>query len=102
MGTILLTAGSRGKRYALPNATIHLHQPLGGVQGQAVDIEIEAREILRIRDLLNSVLKRHTGLTDEQILKYTDRNFYMTPTVAKELGVIDDVLGKPLTDEEKK
>jgi ATP-dependent Clp protease protease subunit len=102
MGTILLTAGSRGKRYALPNATIHLHQPLGGVQGQAVDIEIEAREILRIRDLLNSVLKRHTGLTDEQILKYTDRNFYMTPTMAKELGVIDDVLGKPLTDEEKK
>jgi len=102
MGTILLTAGSKGKRYALPNATIHLHQPLGGVQGQAVDIEIEAREILRIRDLLNSVLKRHTGLTDEQILKYTDRNFYMTPTMAKELGVIDDVLGKPLTDEEKK
>jgi ATP-dependent Clp protease protease subunit len=102
MGTILLTAGTQGKRYALPNATIHLHQPLGGVQGQAVDIEIEAREILRIRDLLNSVLKRHTGLTDEQILKYTDRNFYMTPTMAKELGVIDDVLGKPLTEGEKK
>ena len=102
MSTILLTAGTKGKRYALPNATIHLHQPLGGVQGQAVDIEIEAREILRMRDLLNGVLKRHTGLTDDQILKYTDRNFYMTPTMAKDLGVIDDVLGKPLVEEEKK
>jgi ATP-dependent Clp protease protease subunit len=102
MSTILLTAGTKGKRYALPNATIHLHQPLGGVQGQAVDIEIEAREILRMRDLLNSILKQHTGLSDEQILKYTDRNFYMTPTMAKDLGVIDDVLGKPLVEEEKK
>jgi len=102
MGTVLLTAGTKGKRYALPNATIHLHQPLGGVQGQAVDIEIEAREILRIRDLLNSILIRHTGMTDEQIMKYTDRNFYMTPTMAKDLGVIDDVLGKPLNEAEKK
>ena len=102
MGTILLTAGTKGKRYALPNATIHLHQPLGGVQGQAVDIEIEAREILRIRDLLNSVLKLHTGLTDELILKYTDRNFYMTPEKAKELGVIDDVLSKSPDVPEKK
>jgi len=102
MGTILLTAGTKGKRYALPNATIHLHQPLGGVQGQAVDIEIEAREILRIRDLLNSVLKQHTGLTDELILKYTDRNFYMTPTMAKDLGVIDDVLSKSADQAEKK
>jgi ATP-dependent Clp protease protease subunit len=102
MGTILLTAGAKGKRYALPNATIHLHQPLGGVQGQAVDIEIEAREILRIRDLLNSILKHHTGLTDEQIMKYTDRNFYMTPTMAKDLGVIDDVLSKSPVEPEKK
>ena len=102
MGTILLTAGTKGKRYALPNATIHLHQPLGGVQGQAVDIEIEAREILRIRDLLNSVLKQHTGLTDELILKYTDRNFYMTPTMAKDLGVIDDVLSKSTSPTEIK
>ena len=102
MGTILLTAGTKGKRYALPNATIHLHQPLGGVQGQAVDIEIEAREILRIRDLLNDVLKRHTGLSDEDINKYTDRNFYMTPERAKELGVIDDVLGAAPKGEELK
>jgi ATP-dependent Clp protease protease subunit len=102
MGTILLTAGTKGKRYALPNATIHLHQPLGGVQGQAVDIEIEAREILRIRDLLNGILKQHTGLTDELILKYTDRNYYMTPERAKELGVIDDVLSKSASPAEKK
>lgn len=102
MGTILLAAGTKGKRYALPNATIHLHQPLGGVQGQAVDIEIEAREILRVRDLLNDILKRHTGLSDEDILKYTDRNFYMTPGKAKELGVIDDVLTSSSKAEEKK
>jgi ATP-dependent Clp protease protease subunit len=102
MGTILLTAGAKGKRYALPNATIHLHQPLGGVQGQAVDIEIEAREILRIRDLLNNVLKRHTGLSDDDINKYTDRNYYMTPERAKELGVIDDVLASSPKGEETK
>jgi ATP-dependent Clp protease protease subunit len=94
MGTVLLTAGTKGKRYTLPNATIHLHQPLGGVQGQAVDIEIEAREILRMRDLLNSLLKKHTGLDDEKILKYTDRNFYMDAHTAKELGIVDDVLHK--------
>src|SRR5205814_10521292 len=95
LGTLLLTAGSPGKRFALPNSTIHLHQPLGGVQGQASDSEIEAREILRIRDLLNGILKRHTKLDDEHITKYTDRNFYMTPEVAVELGVIDDVLKTP-------
>jgi len=93
MGTILLTGGTPGKRYALPNATIHLHQPLGGVQGQASDVEIAAREILRMRDLLNGILRKHTKLDEEQILKYTDRDFYMTPDVAKELGVIDDILG---------
>ena len=91
-GTILLTAGTKGKRYALPHATIHLHQPLGGVQGQAADIEIAAREILRQRDLLNGLLKRHTSLTDEQIAKYTDRDFFMTPEVAVDLGVIDEIL----------
>jgi ATP-dependent Clp protease protease subunit len=97
-----LAAGTKGRRYALPNATIHLHQPLGGVQGQAVDIEIEAREILRVRDLLNGILKYHTGLSDEDIMKYTDRNFYMTPEKARELGVIDDVLGPSSDDKEKK
>lgn len=92
MGTILLASGEPGRRFALPNATIHLHQPLGGVQGQASDIEIEAREILRMRDLLNKILKDRTKLTDDQISKYTDRNFYMTPDLAMELGVIDDIL----------
>ena len=92
MGTILLTAGAKGKRFALPNATIHLHQPLGGVQGQAADIEIEAREILRMRDLLNSILREQTKMTDEQIAKYTDRNMYLTATQAVEVGLIDAVL----------
>ena len=91
-GTILLTAGAKGKRFALPNATIHLHQPLGGVQGQAADIEIEAREILRMRDLLNSILRDQTKMTDEQIAKYTDRNMYLTAAQAVEVGLIDAVL----------
>jgi ATP-dependent Clp protease protease subunit len=101
MATILLTGGTNGRRYALPNATIHLHQPLGGVRGQATDIEIEANEILRIRDLLNGILTRHTGLGDEDILKYTDRNFYMTAEQARELGIIDDVLAQRQPDEEE-
>ncbi len=91
-GTILLTAGAKGKRFALPHATIHLHQPLGGVQGQAADIEIEAREILRMRDLLNSILRDQTKMSDEQIAKYTDRNMYLTATQAAEVGLIDAVL----------
>jgi ATP-dependent Clp protease protease subunit len=102
MATVLLTGGTVGQRYALPNATIHLHQPLGGVQGQAADIEIEAREILRMRDLLNKLLKKHTGLTDEDIQRYTDRNFYMTADQAKDFGIIDHVLfteGEEKTEE---
>ncbi len=90
-GTILLLAGTKGKRYALPNATIHMHQPLGGVQGQASDIEIEAREILRLKGLLNSIISRHTNIMTEQIERYTDRDFYMTAERAKELGLIDAV-----------
>lgn len=90
-GTILLTAGT-GRRYALPNATIHLHQPLGGAEGQATDIEIAAKEILRKRDQLNAILTRHTKMTTEQIKQYTDRDFYMTPELAVELGVIDEVM----------
>ena len=92
MGTILLTAGAKGKRFALPHATIHLHQPLGGVQGQAADIEIEAREILRMRDLLNSILRDTTKMGEEQIAKYTDRNMYLTAEQAVEVGLIDAVL----------
>jgi ATP-dependent Clp protease protease subunit len=92
MATVLLTAGTKGRRYALPNSTIHLHQPLGGVQGQAVDIEIAAKEIGRMRDLLNAILRRHTALNDEQIARFTDRDFYMTPQQAVEHGLIDKVL----------
>ena len=101
MATILLTGGTKGKRYALPNATIHLHQPLGGVQGQASDIEIEAKEILRMRSLLNGILSRHAGFSEEDIQKYTDRNFYMTADQAKELGIIDQVLTGSQEEEEQ-
>jgi ATP-dependent Clp protease protease subunit len=92
MATILLTAGAKGRRYALPHATIHLHQPLGGVQGQAVDIEIAAKEILRMRDLLNVILLKHTGMKQEQIDKLTDRDYYMTAQQAAEYGIVDKVL----------
>ncbi len=101
MATVLLTAGTRGRRFALPHATIHLHQPLGGVEGQATDIEIAAREILRQRALLNDLLKKHTGLSDEQIERFTDRDFYMTAEQAVQYGIIDAVL-HPLEEEKKK
>jgi len=100
MGTILLTAGTEGKRYALPNATIHLHQPIGGVSGQVSDIEIAAREYMRMRDLLNTILHKHAGLNDEQIARFTDRDFYMTAEQAAEYGIIDEVL-QPLEEESK-
>lgn len=90
-GTLLLLAGTKGKRYALPNATIHMHQPLGGAQGQASDIEIQAREILRLKTTLNTIIMRHTNMTEEQVLKYTDRDIYFTADQAKELGVIDSI-----------
>jgi ATP-dependent Clp protease, protease subunit len=92
MGTVLLTAGTKGRRYALPHATIHLHQPLSGVQGQASDIEIAAREILRKRDLLNKILMRHTGMDEEQIGTITDRDFYMTSEEAIAYGIVDKIL----------
>ncbi|MBN1876949.1 MAG: ATP-dependent Clp protease proteolytic subunit [Anaerolineae bacterium] len=92
MGTVLLTAGASGRRYALPHATIHLHQPLGGAQGQATDIEIAAKEILRKRALLNELLRKHTGLDDEQIERFTDRDFFMTAAEAVEYGIVDGIL----------
>ncbi len=94
MATILLTAGAKGRRYALPHATIHLHQPLGGVRGQAVDIEIAAKEILRMRDLVNDILREHTELNEEQISRFTDRDFYMTAQEAVKYGLVDKVLGQ--------
>jgi ATP-dependent Clp protease protease subunit len=90
-GTLLLMAGTKGKRYALPNATIHMHQPLGGAQGQASDIEIQAREILRIKDTINKIIMRHTNMSEEEVIRYTDRDAYFTPEQAKALGVIDAV-----------
>jgi len=100
MGTILLTAGTQGKRYALPNATIHLHQPIGGVSGQVSDIEIAAREYMRMRDLLNTILTKHARLTEDQIARFTDRDFYMTAEQAAEYGIIDEVL-KPAGQKEE-
>jgi ATP-dependent Clp protease protease subunit len=94
-GTVLLTAGTKGQRYALPHATIHIHQPLGGVQGQATDIEIEAREILRLKTRLNQILAFHTGQTTETIEKDTDRNFYMDAQGAVDYGLVDKVLESP-------
>lgn len=92
MATVLLAAGTKGRRYALPHATIHLHQPLGGVQGQATDIEIAAKEILRMRELLNNLLRKHTGLDDAQIDRFTDRDYYMTAQQGVEYSLIDKVL----------
>lgn len=91
-GTILLTAGTKGMRYALPNATIHLHQPLGGARGQASDIAIQAQEILRLRTDLNKILSQHTGQTIERIQKDTDRDLYMTAAQARDYGLVDEVL----------
>jgi len=89
---LLLTAGAHGKRYALPHSTILIHQPLGGVQGQASDIEIHAREILRIRSVLNDILVKHTGQPKERIDDDTDRDRFMTPEEAKSYGLIDEVI----------
>jgi len=100
MGTILLCAGAKGKRYALPNATVHIHQPWGGVQGQAVDIEIEARRILRERERLNHILSLHTGQSLERINQDTDRNYWMTAEEAVAYGIVDDVLKKPIASKE--
>ncbi|HEX7878821.1 MAG TPA: ATP-dependent Clp endopeptidase proteolytic subunit ClpP [Candidatus Eisenbacteria bacterium] len=94
MGAILLLAGTAGKRSILPNARVMIHQPLGGTQGQAADIEIYTKEMLLIRDRLNSIINNHTGRTLEQILKDTDRNYFMSAAEAKEYGIVDEVIVK--------
>jgi ATP-dependent Clp protease protease subunit len=91
-GTVLLTAGTKGMRYALPNATVHLHQPLGGAQGQATDIVIAANEIMRLKELLNGILTKHTGQSKETIERDTDRDVYYDAHKAVEYGLIDAVL----------
>lgn len=94
-GTVLLTAGTKGQRFALPNATIHMHQPLGGAQGQASDIEIQAREILRLKVHLNEILAKHTGQTVATIEKDTNRDFYLDANSAVEYGLVDQVMEIP-------
>ncbi|MBI2466714.1 MAG: ATP-dependent Clp endopeptidase proteolytic subunit ClpP [Candidatus Rokubacteria bacterium] len=92
MGALLLCAGAKGKRFALPHSRILIHQPLAGVQGQATDIDIQAREILRLREELNRILVQHTGQSMEKIKQDTDRDFFMTAEQAKEYGIVDQVI----------
>ena len=94
-GTVLLAAGSKGQRYALPHATIHMHQPLGGAQGQASDIEIQAREILRLKERLNEILADATGQDIKTIISDTERDFYMSAQEAVDYGLVDKVLETP-------
>ena len=95
MATVLLCAGAKGKRYALPHSTIHMHQAHGGVQGQASDIQIAAREILREQEIIRDVLVRHTGQSPEKITHDTDRDFYLSAEQAVEYGIVDEILTKP-------
>ena len=94
MGTVLLCAGAKGKRFALPNSTIHLHQAVGGAQGQAADIEIAAREIMRLQEIIRSILVRHTGQPKDKVIHDTDRDFYLNPEQAVEYGIVDEVVLK--------
>jgi ATP-dependent Clp protease protease subunit len=97
MGALLLAAGAKGKRFALPHARIMIHQPLGGVQGQATDIDIQAREILRMREELNRIMVHHTGQSMEKIHSDTDRDFFMTAEQAKEYRIVDEVISSKPT-----
>ncbi|MGB9720298.1 MAG: ATP-dependent Clp endopeptidase proteolytic subunit ClpP [bacterium] len=92
MAALLLAAGAKSHRYALPHSRIMIHQPEGAFQGQASDIEIHAREVLKIREVLNKLLAKHTGKTEEKIAKDTDRNYFMSPDEAKDYGIIDEVI----------
>ena len=101
MATVLLSGGDKGKRYCLPNSTVHMHQAMGGAQGQATDIEIAAREILRLQDTLRTILSDNTGQDYNRIARDSDRDFYMTADQAVEYGLVDEVLGvKPAEGEE--
>jgi ATP-dependent Clp protease protease subunit len=95
MGTLLLCSGAKGKRYALPNSTIHMHQAVGGAQGQASDIVIAAREIARQQDLIKDIIVKHTGQPLEKVTHDTDRDFYLNPQQAVEYGIVDEILTKP-------
>ena len=99
MGTVLLCSGAPGKRYALPNSTIHMHQPMGGAQGQATDIEIAAREILRMQDMIRQIISSNTGQAYDRVARDTDRDYYLSADQALEYGIIDEVLTKAKTEE---
>ena len=99
MGTVLLCAGAKGKRFALPNSTIHMHQPMGGAQGQASDIEIAAREILRLQDSLRNIISRHTEQPYDKVASDTDRDYYLTADQAMIYGIVDEVLAKSAVEE---
>jgi len=94
MATVLLCAGTKGKRYALPNSTVHMHQPIGGAQGQASDVEIAAKEMLRLQDKIRQMISKSSGQPYERIAKDTDRDYYLTSDQAKDYGLIDEVLDK--------
>jgi ATP-dependent Clp protease protease subunit len=96
-GAVLLTAGKKGKRFALPNARIMIHQPLGGAQGQATDVEIQTKEILRVKKLLNEILARHSGQPVSKVEKDSDRDYYMSAAEAKDYGLIDSVISSSET-----
>ena len=100
-GTVLLTAGEHGLRYALPNATIHMHQPLGGAQGQASDIVIQANEIMRLKDTLNNIFVKHTGQEREVLERDTDRDIYFTPEQGVKYGLIDSGTGKQQAERQR-
>jgi ATP-dependent Clp protease protease subunit len=102
MGTVLLCAGARGKRYALPNSTIHLHQARGGAEGQAADIVIAAREIARQQDIIKEIIVKHTGQPLDKVTHDTDRDFYLNAEQAVEYGIVDEVLAQPPKKEEAK
>ena len=93
MATILLSGGEKGKRYVLPNSTVHMHQPMGGAQGQATDIEIAAREIIRLQDKIRTILSENTGQTYDKIARDTDRDYYLTAEQAVEYSLVDEILG---------
>jgi ATP-dependent Clp protease protease subunit len=102
MGTVLLCSGAKDKRFALPNSTIHLHQAVGGAQGQAADIEIAAREIMRLQEIIRGILVKHTGQPLDKIIHDTDRDFYLSPQQAVEYGIVDEILSKPIEEETTK
>jgi ATP-dependent Clp protease protease subunit len=94
MGAVLLAGGAKGKRYSLPNSRVMIHQPLGGTQGQATDIEIYTKEMLKVKEQLNNILSKHSGRTMEEILRDTDRNYFLSPEDAKGYGLIDEIIEK--------